>query len=39
MSFDLFANFAQYVYDDAGFENAFNTGSGTTASPLTQNTQ
>jgi Putative porin len=37
MSFDLFANFAQYVYDDAGFENAFNSGSGTTASPLTQN--
>lgn len=37
MSFDLFANFAQYVYDDAGFENAFNSGNGTTASPLTQN--
>jgi len=36
-SFDLFANFAQYVYDDAGFENAFNSGAGTTASPLTQN--
>jgi len=37
MSFDLFANFAQYVYDDAGFENTFNSGSGTAASPLTQN--
>jgi len=36
ISYDLFANFAQYVYDDAGFANAFNTGSGTTASPLTQ---
>jgi hypothetical protein len=38
VTFDLFANFAQYVYDDAGFENAFNTGSGTAASPLTQGT-
>jgi len=37
MSFDLFANFAQYVYDDGGFENAFNSGAGTAASPLTQN--
>ena len=36
ISFDLFANFAQYVYDDAGFENAYNTGSGTTASPLVE---
>ena len=30
MSFDLFANFAQYVYDDAGFENTFNTFSAST---------
>ena len=37
MSFDLFANFAQYVYDDGGFENQFNSGAGTAASPLTQN--
>jgi len=37
MSFDLFANFAQYVYDDGGFENAFNSGNGTAASPFTQN--
>ena len=37
MSFDLFANFGQYVYDDAGFENAFNSGNGTAASPLTPN--
>ena len=36
MSFDLFANFAQYIYDDAGFENTFNSGSGTAASPLVQ---
>jgi hypothetical protein len=36
VSFDLFANFAQYVYDDAGFENAYNTGSGTTTSPLVE---
>jgi len=36
MSFDLFANFAQYVYDDGGFENAFNSGAGAAASPLTQ---
>jgi hypothetical protein len=36
MSFDLFANFAQYLYDDAGFENTFNSGAGTAASPLTQ---
>jgi outer membrane murein-binding lipoprotein Lpp len=27
MSFDLFANFAQYVYDDPGFDNTFNTGT------------
>jgi hypothetical protein len=37
ISFDLFGNFAQYVYDDAGFENAFNSGNGTATSPLTQN--
>ena len=37
LSFDLFANFGQYIYDDAGFENTFNSGSGTAASPLTQN--
>jgi Putative porin len=30
MSFDLFANFAQYIYDDAGFENTFNTFSAST---------
>jgi hypothetical protein len=30
ISFDLFANFAQYVYDDAGFENTFNTFSAST---------
>jgi Putative porin len=36
ISFDLFANFAQYVYDDAGFENAYNTGNGTASSPLVE---
>jgi outer membrane murein-binding lipoprotein Lpp len=36
ISFDLFANFGQYLYDDAGFENTFNSGSGTAASPFTQ---
>jgi Putative porin len=30
LSFDLFANFAQYIYDDAGFENTFNTFSAST---------
>jgi hypothetical protein len=34
MSFDLFANFAQYIYDDAGFENTFNSGAGTASSPF-----
>ena len=33
MSFDLFANFAQYVYDDPGFDNSFNSGTG----PFTTN--
>ncbi len=27
MSVDLFANFAQFIYDDVGFENNFNTGT------------
>jgi hypothetical protein len=38
MTFDLFANFAQYIYDDGGFENSFNTGAGTAASPLVEGT-
>lgn len=25
---DLFANFGQFIYDDVGFENSFNTGNG-----------
>ena len=33
MSFDLFANFGQYVYDDPGFDNTFNSGTG----PFTTN--
>ncbi len=28
MSVDLFANFAQFIYDDVGFENNFNAGNG-----------
>ena len=28
MSVDLFANFAQFIYDDVGFENNFNSGNG-----------
>jgi hypothetical protein len=28
MSVDLFANFAQFIYNDVGFENNFNTGTG-----------
>jgi Putative porin len=31
-SVDVFANFAQFIYDDVGFENNFNTGTG----PFTQ---
>jgi hypothetical protein len=26
--FDLFANFGQFIYDDVGFENSFNSGNG-----------
>jgi len=28
MTVDLFANFAQFIYQDVGFENTFNTGTG-----------
>jgi len=28
MSVDLFANFAQFIYDDVGYENNFNAGNG-----------
>jgi len=32
MTLDLFANFGQFIYNDVGFENQFNTGTG----PFTQ---
>jgi hypothetical protein len=28
MTFDLFANFGQFIYNDVGFENTFNSGTG-----------
>ena len=37
MSVDLFANFGQYIYDDAGFENTFNSFNSTTGAITGQN--